>query len=216
MRDQRGQTTTEYLGALLVVAVLIAALALTDVGDRLEWHMRILVCRIAGGHDCANTAGNPDAPALAKCVLRASDRSFQASVKVLVFKLEGGIAGTKRVSADGTTYVTLKANAGAGLEFSTPGVEAGDADVQASSPKGEFAITGKGEFARTWKFTSEGDADDFIDHMVDKVKARADLVPNFLQGADDYDPPDEDSNTVYGGIGVTASGSAGGGGAYAN
>src|SRR3954471_17661651 len=216
IRDERGQAATEYLGALLVVAVIVTALAFTSIGDRIEWHMQILVCRIAGGTDCSKTAGNPDAPTLAKCVVPSSDKSLEASLKVLVFKLEGGIAGTKRVSADGTSYVTLKANAGAGLEFSTPGVEAGDADVQASSPKGEFAITGKGEFARTWKFTSEGDADDFIDHMVDKVKARADLVPNFLQGADDYDPPDEDSNTVYGGLGVNASASAGGGGAYAN
>jgi hypothetical protein len=169
LRSEAGQTAAEYMGVLLIVAAIIAAVTLSSVGERIAYHIQIQICRIAGGENCEQTAGNPDAPSLSKCVVSASDRSLQASVKVLVFKAEGGVTGIKRVSADGTTYITLKANAGAGLNFSTPGVEAGADDVQASSPKGEFAITGKGEFARTWKFDSEGDADDFVDNVVDKV-----------------------------------------------
>ena len=215
LRADAGQTAAEYLGALLIVSVVIAAVALTDAGSRIEFHVRVLVCRIGGGTDCGRTAGNPDAPALAQCVTRSADTSIRGSVKVLVFKLEGGVEGVYRVAADGTTWVTLRANAGAGLEFSTPGVEAGDGDVRASSPKGEFSVTGRGELARTWKFRSEDDAHDFIDHMVDKVLAEADLIPNFLQGADDYDPPPQDSDTIYGGVSVSGSASAGAGGAYA-
>jgi hypothetical protein len=216
MRSQAGQTAAEYLGGLLLVSVVIAAVALTDIGPRIEYHARILVCRIGGGNDCGRTAGNPDAPALSQCITSSSDASIQGSVKVLVFKLEGGVEGVYRVAADGTTWVTLKANAGAGLEFSTPGVEAGSDDVKASSPKGEFSVTGRGEFARTWKFGSQDDADDFIDHMVDKVVAQADPIPNFFQHADDYDPPDQDSDTIYGGVSIAGSVSAGGGGAYAS
>ena len=111
--------------------------------------------------------------------------------------------------------MTLQANAGAGLEFSTPGVEAGSDEAAASSPKGEFSVTGRGEFARTWKFDSTDDADEFINKTVKKVIANADPIPNFLQGDDDYDLPDQDSDTVYGGINVTGSVSGGGGGAYA-
>jgi hypothetical protein len=214
LKRQDGQSSAEYLGALLLVSVVIAAVALTDLGPRIEYHARILVCKIGGGTDCEATSGNPDAPALTQCVTRSSDKSIQGSVKVLVFKLEGGVEGVYRVAADGTTWVTLKANAGAGLEFSTPGVEAGSDEMTASSPKGEFSVTGRGEFARTWKFGSEDDAHDFIDHMVDKVVAEADPIPNFLQGADDYDPPDQDSDTIYGG--VSASGSVSGGGASAS
>jgi hypothetical protein len=214
LKREHGQTSAEYLGALLLVSVVIAAVALTDAGSRIEYHARILVCKIGGGTDCGATSGNPDAPALTQCVTRSSDKSIQGSVKVLVFKLEGGVEGVYRVAADGTTWVTLKANAGAGLEFSTPGVEAGTDEVQASSPKGEFSVTGRGEFARTWKFTSEDDAHSFIDHMVDKVIAQADPIPNFFQGADDYDPPDQDSDTIYGG--VNASGSVSSGGANAS
>ena len=214
LKREHGQTSAEYLGALLLVSVVIAAMALTDAGSRIEYHARILVCKIAGGTNCEAESGNPDAPALTQCITRSSDKSIQGSVKVLVFKLEGGVEGVYRVAADGTTWVTLKANAGAGLEFSTPGVEAGTDEVQASSPKGEFSVTGRGEFARTWKFRSEDDAHDFINHMVDKVVALADPIPNFLQGADDYDPPDQDSDTIYGGVNV--SGGVSGGGASAS
>lgn len=214
LKREHGQTSAEYLGALLLVSVVIAAVALTDVGARIEYHARILVCQIGGGTDCGKVAGNPDAPALTQCITRSSDKSIQGSVKVLVFKLEGGVEGVYRVAADGTTWVTLKANAGAGLEFSTPGVEAGTDEVQASSPKGEFSVTGRGEFARTWKFKSEDDAHSFINHMVDKVVALADPIPNFLQGADDYDPPNQDSDTIYGGVNV--SGGVSGGGASAS
>jgi hypothetical protein len=214
LKREHGQTSAEYLGALLLVSVVIAAVALTDAGSRIEYHARILVCKIGGGTNCEAMSGNPDAPALTQCITRSSDKSIQGSVKVLVFKLEGGVEGVYRVAADGTTWVTLKANAGAGLEFSTPGVEAGTDEVQASSPKGEFSVTGRGEFARTWKFGSEDDAHDFINHMVDKVVALADPIPNFLQGADDYDPPDQDSDTIYGGVNV--SGGASGGGASAS
>ena len=203
------------MGVLLIVAATIGIFALTDVGERIGYHARILVCKIAQGENCDAMAGNPDAPDPSKCVVSSSDKSIQAAVKVLVFKLEGGVTGVYRVSADGTTYVTLQANAGAGLEFSTPGVEAGSDDVGASSPKGEFSVTGRGEFARTWKFDSTDDADAFIDNTVKKVIAIADPIPNFLQDDDDYDLPDQDSDTVYGGIAVTGSVSGGGGGAYA-
>ena len=215
LRSEAGQTAAEYVGVLLLVAAIVAAIVLTPVGERIAYQSKILICQIAGGDNCAATAGNPDAPALAKCVVSASDRSLEASVKVLVFKAEGGVAGVKRVSADGTTYITMKANAGAGLEFSSPGASAEGGGTGASSPKGDFSVTGKGEFARTWKFASEREADDFVDHVVDKVKAKLDWKPDFLQSADDYDLPDQDSDTLYGGIAAGGSVSAGGGGAYA-
>src|SRR4051812_5903837 len=214
LKREHGQTSAEYLGALLLVSVVIAAVALTDVGSRIEYHARILVCKIGGGTNCEATSGNPDAPALTQCITRSSDKSIQGSVKVLVFKLEGGVEGVYRVAADGTTWVTLKANAGAGLEFSTPGVEAGPDEVRASSRRGEFPVPGRGEFGRRWKFGSEDDAHAFIAHMVEKVVAEADPIPNFLQGADDYDPPHQDSDTVYGGVNV--SGGVSGGGASAS
>jgi hypothetical protein len=213
LRSQSGQTASEYMGVLLLVGVIIAGVAFSDLGGQISHYARIQICKIGGGTDC-DEIDNPDAPELSQCIVSSSDRAIEGSVKVLVFKLEGGVKGIYEVAADGTTTVTLQADAGAGLEFSTPGVKAGDGDVQASSPKGEFSITGKGEFARAWKFKSPAEADSFIHHMVDKVAAESDLIPNFLQGADDYDPPKQDSDTIFGGISAQGSYSAGGGGAY--
>jgi hypothetical protein len=215
LRSETGQTAAEYLGVLLLVAAISAAIMLTSVPGKLAWNVDVLVCRISGGENCEHTPGNPEAPPLSQCVISSADRSLQAEVKVLLLKLEGGVTGVKRVSADGTTYITLKANAGAGLKFSTPGASAEAGGEGASSPKGEFSVTGKGEFSRTWKFSSESDADDFVHHVVDKVKAKVDWKPDFLQHADDYDLPDQDSDTIYGGVAIAGSSSAGAGGAYA-
>jgi hypothetical protein len=49
MRGARGQTSAEYLGALLVVSVLVAALATSDVGASLRTALSEQVCRIGGG-----------------------------------------------------------------------------------------------------------------------------------------------------------------------
>ena len=69
LRSETGQTAAEYLGALLIVAVVIGAVALTDIGSRIEYHSRVLVCEIAGGTDCSGqTSGNPDEPPLQQCI----------------------------------------------------------------------------------------------------------------------------------------------------
>jgi hypothetical protein len=45
LRDRRGQTAAEYLGALLLVAAIIAAI----VPRQLAHEIHSLVCQIAGG-----------------------------------------------------------------------------------------------------------------------------------------------------------------------
>ena len=51
MRSERGQTAAEYLGALLVISVIIAAVATTNAGAQIRISMQKLVCNIAG-QDC--------------------------------------------------------------------------------------------------------------------------------------------------------------------
>lgn len=55
LRDQRGQTAAEYLGLILVVAALIAAIAATDLGEQLGANLEAAVCQVvsseAGGCD---------------------------------------------------------------------------------------------------------------------------------------------------------------------
>ena len=49
LQGVRGQTAAEYLGVLLVVSVIIAALATTDVGHDITSRLSELVQDIAGG-----------------------------------------------------------------------------------------------------------------------------------------------------------------------
>ena len=48
-RENRGQTAAEYMGVLLVVSVIIAAVANTKVGDQIVDKIKELVDDIGGG-----------------------------------------------------------------------------------------------------------------------------------------------------------------------
>ncbi len=52
LRRNAGQTAAEYLGVLLLVSVLIAGVATSDVGRGIRHQMSRLVCVIAGGTSC--------------------------------------------------------------------------------------------------------------------------------------------------------------------
>jgi hypothetical protein len=47
-RENRGQTAAEYMGVLLVVSVIIAAVATTDIGETIKTEAVRLVKKIAG------------------------------------------------------------------------------------------------------------------------------------------------------------------------
>jgi hypothetical protein len=49
---ERGQTAAEYIGGLLIVAVVIGAVATTNVGATIRRAASEQVCKIAGGGDC--------------------------------------------------------------------------------------------------------------------------------------------------------------------
>jgi hypothetical protein len=48
-RSERGQTAAEYLGVLLVVSVIIAAVATTEIGHDITARLSELVQDISGG-----------------------------------------------------------------------------------------------------------------------------------------------------------------------
>jgi hypothetical protein len=60
VRDQRGQVAAEYVGVLLVVAVIVAAFLATGIADNVATEARNAVCRIAGS-ECAETTGGDTA-----------------------------------------------------------------------------------------------------------------------------------------------------------
>jgi Flp pilus assembly pilin Flp len=51
MKDQSGQTAAEYMGILLVVAVIIGALIAADVDGKIAEAAKTMVDKIAGGKE---------------------------------------------------------------------------------------------------------------------------------------------------------------------
>ena len=65
LRSDRGQTAAEYMGVLLVVSLLVAALATSSVASGLSEQVAALVCDIGGGAcDGTGTTQSTDAGAL--------------------------------------------------------------------------------------------------------------------------------------------------------
>jgi hypothetical protein len=205
-RCARGQTSAEALGVLLLVCAIVAALVLTGAGPRIGVGIQQQICNILG-QDCTaedyGPYGGPGvAPPLSECVRNSSQRGIAGSIRIGWVELGGGVEGVKEVRADGTTKVTIKANAKAGLNFGAEvGISAGE-----NSTKVGTGMSGNvnGSIARAWVFKSEGEADDFIDDVKKKVTAIADPRPNlpFTDDDADIELPDYDEQTIQGGVEV--------------
>ncbi len=57
LRHEAGQTAAEYMGVLLVVSVIIAAVSTTGIGQEITGKMSDLVSYIASGKDGKQEAG---------------------------------------------------------------------------------------------------------------------------------------------------------------
>ncbi len=49
-RDDRGQTAAEYLGIIVVIAVIIGILAKTDIGNKLQQNILSMIDKVMGGN----------------------------------------------------------------------------------------------------------------------------------------------------------------------
>lgn len=49
LRRQRGQTTAEYLGVILVIAAILASIQASGIGGQATAHIEAALCRVAGG-----------------------------------------------------------------------------------------------------------------------------------------------------------------------
>ena len=72
MRGQRGQGSAEYLGVLLLVAVVIGAFIATGIGSSIASEARNAVCQIAGGECESTVEGTPSS--LAEQLRELEDR----------------------------------------------------------------------------------------------------------------------------------------------
>jgi hypothetical protein len=107
LRSQAGQTASEYMGVLLVVGAIVAALSASPLASQIANRTKELICQI-GGFDCSAATQ----PALSQCVVAESNDqlTLDGSVNVRLFKvtLQGGVQYVRQKRADGTVAVTLK------------------------------------------------------------------------------------------------------------
>lgn len=105
LRDQRGQTAPEYMGMLLLVSLLVAALFTSGIGGSIAGQVEMLICRIAGGENCAaNEQADGD---LEPCLVSSSEQA--ANFKLFVGFVEVGKDSIllREDFSDGTTRFTL-------------------------------------------------------------------------------------------------------------
>ena len=121
LRGQGGQTAAEYLGALLIVSVIVAAVSTTPVGQRIEREVQRLVCEIAGGGVCDALLGEDEAnaPEPSKCVVAEATNKITVSgsfsVRVYKVQLEGGVMYTRQKRANGDVAMSFKLGTSGGL-----------------------------------------------------------------------------------------------------
>lgn len=100
LRDCDGQTSGEYMGILLLVAIVVSAIVLAapqlGIRDRLEE----LICQIGGG-ECSQTA---DAE---PCVIATSGREAELNIQVLLVDLGQGGSYLREDRSDGTSVFTI-------------------------------------------------------------------------------------------------------------
>lgn len=104
LRGSAGQVSSEYLGVLLVVAVIIATVVVAGPGPTISARLEQLICQIAGG-DCA--APEDDDP----CTVSSSGREANLNLQILAVDLGQGGSYLREDRSDDTTVFTISDNA---------------------------------------------------------------------------------------------------------
>jgi len=103
LRSERGQSSLEYVGMIVVAAALVAALLTTDLGARLVEGMENAVCRVTGG-DCAE---RQTAEELEPCVYATSGREASLNLQIVAVDIEQGGSYLREDRSDDTTVFTI-------------------------------------------------------------------------------------------------------------
>ena len=177
LATEGGQSAAEYMGVLLVVAVIVGAIAMSGAGDRIAGHVEGLICRIAGG-DCSEQA------ALDKdCLLASSTGKSGIAVTVAVVKIGTENTLIKQVYADGRTVFTLLKNGTVAAELIAGAkAKAGKVGFDATA---SVSAGGKLEGAMTYTFTDPAEAEEF-EEMVRKHGSFEQIGRDAVEGFDPF------------------------------
>jgi hypothetical protein len=160
-RGERGQASAEYLGMVVVVAALIAAIALSPIGEAIGAGLKAAVCRMLGG-SCPTEAASDWAPT--NCITGSSSGSlgFDASIGPINFGQHGSYLTERR--SDGKYLVTYSDSktVGVGVTPAAYGsIEWGDTSYGGgvyATANANLVFTG----GQVWQFDDEDDAKKWI------------------------------------------------------
>ena len=175
---ERGQTAAEYMGVLLLVALITGALVLLGLQTQIANQVGLLICRIAGG-DCAAQRAAVDKD----CLVSSSTSKGGVAVTVAIVKVGEESTMIKQVYADGRTVFTLLRNGSVGAELI--------AGAKAKAGKIGFDATaaasagGKLEGARTYTFTDAEKAEEF-EHQVRQHGSFGQVARDAVEGFDPF------------------------------
>jgi hypothetical protein len=113
MRGQRGQTTADWMGILLVLSAICLALFATGINTQIADNIEQAICRIIG-KDCS-----PKPPVKSECVVyESSDKvtlNGEFNVRWFKVKLEGGVEYVRQTRANGQVAITVKLPTSGGI-----------------------------------------------------------------------------------------------------
>ncbi|CAA9479208.1 MAG: hypothetical protein AVDCRST_MAG30-693 [uncultured Solirubrobacteraceae bacterium] len=212
IRDQRGQTATEYMGILLVVAAIAGALLTSGLAGQIADGMREAICRITGGVGCGDVQQADSNAPKGPCVLAAANQKVSINgsfnVRLAKVKLEGGVEYQRQKRSDGTVAITLKLGTGGGV---------GPALAKKLGPLSlDGSLKGAQEGGVTFLLSGDDEANRFAGQLKESTKALAagPLVSRVMGWDVDIDVPPVESAYYQTGPGATLSAGADNGLAY--
>jgi hypothetical protein len=237
-RCERGQTTGEYAGVIVLVAaaVLVVAAFAPGIAGAIADAVHAALCRVSGTGCGTGEVAAPANPYLPDEPCVRSNASKKAEAQVTAFSITGGVSveGRREARADGSVAVTLQGSGNAGVEFvlgGKGGVNTGGGSYGGGA-SAEGSLVGELTGARTWIFDTPAEADEFIDDvksfLIDNAVAEGiGSVPGggflaewayrqFIADHDNFDFPQAEETYFSGGIELEASAGAGAGLAYAD
>jgi hypothetical protein len=193
-RDQRGITSSDYAGILVLVAAIFLALFALNLDEKVAPAVEKAVCQILGGESCdQQVAGEPE-----RCLIGQSTTSANANVFVAFVQIDKDSILIREDYSDGSSKFTIVDNTeAAGELFAGAKAKVGKlgADLSAEALAGVGLAGG-----RVFEFDNQDDADAFqesvqaaggFDGILRDLASYNDEVPlvgwdNPLGGIDDW------------------------------
>ncbi len=212
VRAQSGQSAVEYLGVMAVIAVVIAALAASSVGENLRAAITNTVCDILNA-DCGAELAGEQVPLTDAdfrpdwCETTSTAYSGEVGADVLFFDASTGVQFSRTERSDGTTEFTVVDNSEVGAALEGPG-----ATVEAGPLKGELKSEIRAgltaEEGETWGVPTD-QADDLEDALLADQTIGDGGIMGWIGDRLRGEAPDPDKTFVAAGGEVSAEASAG-------